>query len=153
VQQDILQAAGEIMKKMVLLLTVFASLNVFAFIDPKVGGTVTLGRGFEKNLTPHGVLFVIAKQAGPDSNPGDRSPPVAVIKIENPKFPQAFVITEQNIMMAGSSLKGPLHVIARYSPSGDALDKKGAIEGFDPKFPSTDVGNKNLNIELKNLLK
>ena len=141
------------MKKIFLFLTMFSALNAMAFIDPKVGGTVRLAAGFEKNLTPHGVLFVIAKQAGPDSNPGDHSPPIAVIKIENPKFPQAFVITEKNIMMAGTSLKGPLHVIARYSPSGDALDKKGAIEGFDPKFSSTDVGNKNLNIELKKLLK
>lgn len=141
------------MKKMLLGLTVLLSLNAFAFIDPKVGGTVTLLNGLEKSLTPNGVLFVIAKQAGPDSNPGDRTPPIAVIKIEKPKFPQAFVITEKNIMIAGSSLKGPLHVIARYSPSGDALDKKGAIEGFDPKFPSSEVGNKNLNIELKTLLK
>lgn len=138
---------------MLLGLTVLLSLNAFAFIDPKVGGTVTLLNGLEKSLTPNGVLFVIAKQAGPDSNPGDRTPPIAVIKIEKPKFPQAFVITEKNIMIAGSSLKGPLHVIARYSPSGDALDKKGAIEGFDPKFPSSEVGNKNLNIELKTLLK
>ena len=141
------------MKKMVLLLTVFVSLNVMAFIDPKVGGTVTLLKGLEKNLTPNGVLFVIAKQAGPDSNPGDHTPPVAVVKILKPKFPQAFVITEKNLLVAGSSLKGPLHVIARYSASGDALDKKRAIEGFDSKFPSTDVGNKNLNIELKNLFK
>lgn len=141
------------MKKMALLLTVFVSLNSFAFIDPKVGGTITLLKSLEKNLTPNGVLFVIAKKAGPDSNPGDRTPPIAVIKIEKPKFPQAFVITEKNIMMAGTSLKGPLFVIARYSPSGDALDKKGAIEGYDPKFLSTDVGNKNLNIELKTLSK
>lgn len=141
------------MKKIVLLLAALVSVNTFAFIDPKVGGTITLAKGLEKNLTPNGALFVIAKLAGPDSNPGDHTPPVAVIKIDKPKFPQAFVITEKNIMMAGASLKGPLHVIARYSVSGDALDKKGAIEGFDPKFPSTEVGNKNLNIELKTVLK
>jgi len=141
------------MKKIILALTIFGTLNSMAFIDPKVGGTIKLAGGLEKNLTPNGVLFVIAKKAGPDSNPADHSPPIAVVRIANPKFPQAFVITEKNIMMAGTSLKGPLHVLARYSPTGDALDKKGAIEGIDAKFPSTDVGNKNLNIELKNLLK
>jgi hypothetical protein len=141
------------MNKIVLLLTAFFALNAFAFIDPKVGGTVTLKKGLEKNLTKNGVLFVIAKQAGPDSNPGDRTPPVAVLKIENPKFPQAFVITEKNIMVTGSPFKGPFHVIARYSASGDALDKTGAIEGFDKKFPSSEIGNKNLNIELNNLYK
>lgn len=138
---------------MVLLLVTLVSFSAMAFIDPKVGGTITLAKGLEKNLTPNGALFVIAKAAGPDSNPGDHSPPIAVVKIDNPKFPQAFVITEKNIMMAGSSLKGPLHIIARYSVSGDAMDKKGAIEGFDAKNPSVDVGNKNVNIVLKTVLK
>ena len=141
------------MKFIIFILVSLSSIKSFAFIDPKVGGTVTLKKGLEKNLTKKGVLFVFAKQAGPDSNPGDRTPPVAVIKIENPKFPQAFVITEKNIMVAGSPLKGPLHVIARYSASGDAMDKTGAIEGFDKKFPSTEVGNKNLNIELNTIIK
>lgn len=141
------------MKKLFLLSALAFSVNVMAFIDPKVGGTVILAKGLEKNLTPNGVLYVIAKKAGPDSNPGDRTPPIAVVKIERPKFPQAFVISGKNVMMEGSSLTGPLHVIARYSRSGDAMDKKGAIEGFDPKFPSTEIGNKNLNIELKTVLK
>lgn len=141
------------MKKLMALLFLTLSLNAFGFIDPKVGGTVHLGKGLEKNLTPNGVLYIFAKQAGPDSNPGDRTPPVAAIKIQNPKFPQAFVIAGKNVIAQGASLKGPLHVIARYSLSGDALDKKGAIEGFDPKFPSTEIGNKNLNIELKTVLK
>lgn len=141
------------MKKLFILLSLVLSINAMAFIDPKVGGTVTLAKGLEKNLTTQGVLYVFAKKAGPDSNPGDRTPPIAAIRIVNPKFPQAFVITGKNMIIEGTSLIGPLHVIARYSISGDALDKKGAIEGFDPKFPSTEIGNKNLNIELKTVLK
>ncbi|MFA6236194.1 MAG: hypothetical protein WC635_02610 [Bacteriovorax sp.] len=141
------------MKKLFLLSALALSVNAMAFIDPKVGGTVILAKGLEKNLTSNGVLYVIAKKAGPDSSPGDRTPPVAVVRIEHPKFPQAFVITPKNVMLEGTTLAGPLHVIARYSLSGDALDKKGAIEGFDPKFPSSEIGNKNLNIELKTVLK
>lgn len=141
------------MKRLLVLLFLTLSLNAFGFIDPKVGGTIHLAKGLEKNLTATGVLYIFAKKAGPDSNPGDRTPPIAVVRVDNPKFPQAFVISEKNLMVAGTSLKGPLHVIARYSLTGDALDKKGAIEGFDPKFPSTEVGNKNLNIELKTVLK
>lgn len=138
------------MKKIILAIALMNVLPAMAFIDPKVGGTVTILKNLEKNLTPNGALFVIAKPAG-STGPG--SMPLAVIKIENPKFPQAFVITEKNLMIAGGSLKGPLTVTARYSLSGDALDKKGAIEGNDSKFPTTDVGNKNLNIQLKNVLK
>ncbi len=141
------------MKIVLVALLATLSLNVFAFNDPKVGGTVSVAKDLEKSLNPNGVLFIIAKKAGPDSNPGDHSPPVAVLKIEHPKFPQAFVLTPRNVMMVGTEFTGPLHVIARYSQSGDALDRKGALEGFDAQFPSTEMGNKNLKIVLKALLK
>jgi len=135
------------------LMVAILSSQAHAFTDPKVGGLITMKKGFENKMTKSGVLFIFAKQAGPDSGPNDRTPPVAVIKIENPKFPQAFVLTQKNVMIPGASFKGPLHVIARYSPSGDALNKSGALEGIDPKNPSTDLGNKNLNIELNVELK
>jgi hypothetical protein len=143
------------MKSLLLLFfsfMIFSSTNAFAFNDPKVGGVVTLSKGLEKNLTETGVLYIYAKRAGPDSGPNDRTPPIAVVRVEHPRFPQAFVITPKNVMIAGSELTGPVHVIARYSPTGDALNKKGAIEGIDPKFPSVELGNKNLSIELKILL-
>lgn len=136
-----------------MMVSLFIATNANAYTDPKVGGLVTLKKGFEKKITKNGVLYVFAKQAGPDSGPNDRTPPVAVIKIANPTFPQAFVITQKNVMIPGSEFKGPVHVIARFSPDGNALNKSGAIEGMDPKFPSADLGNKNLNIELNLELK
>ncbi len=137
------------MKNFISIFVLLFSVSAFAFNDPKVGGLVTLAKGLEKNIVPGGVLYVFAKKAGPDSGPNDRTPPLAVVKIENPKFPQAFVITPKNVMMAGTEFKGPVHVIARYAPTGDAMSRPGVIEGMDPKFPSTELGNKNLNIELK----
>lgn len=137
----------------VIVSAIVMSTSAHAYTDPKVGGLVTLKKGLEKKITKNGVLFIFAKQAGPDSGPNDRTPPVAVIRVANPTFPQAFVITQKNVMIAGSEFKGPFHVIARYTPSGDALVKTGGIEGMDPKFPSADLGNKNLNIELNVELK
>ena len=136
-----------------ILVSLFISTNAMAYTDPKVGGLVSLKKGLENKITKTGVLYIFAKQAGPDSGPNDRTPPVAVIRVPNPTFPQAFVITQKNVMIAGSAFQGPFHVIARYSPSGDALTKSGAIEGMDPKFPSADLGNKNLKIELNVELK
>lgn len=145
---------GEYKLKSSLFLLIFVLINpAFAFTDPKVGGMVTLKKSLETKLTKTGVLYIIAKQAGPDSGPNDRTPPVAVVKVQKPIFPQAFVITQKNVMIPGAPFRGPLHVIARYSPTGDALNKVGAIEGIDPKFVSTDLGNKNLNIELNIELK
>lgn len=124
------------------------STNAMAFTDPKVGGMITLKKGLESKLTKNGVLYVYAKQAGPDSGPNDRTPPVAVFRYPKPNFPQAFVITEKQVMIPGTKFQGPFHIIARYSPTGDALAKSGSIEGVDPKYPSVELGNKNLNIEL-----
>lgn len=137
------------MKKLMTAFILTFSVSAFAFSDPKVGGLVTLAKGLEKNIVPGGVLYVFAKKAGPDSGPNDRTPPIAAVKIENPKFPQAFVITPKNVMIQGTEFKGPVHVIARYAPTGDAMSRPGVIDGFDPKFPSTELGNKNLKIELK----
>ncbi len=137
------------MKKIFLVAIIIMNIsNSWAFTDPKVGGLVTLKSTLSKNLTKNGVLYIFAKQAGPDSGPNDRTPPVAVIKVERPSFPQAFVLTQKNVMISGTSFNGPFHVIARYSPNGDAMRSPGALEGMDPKFPSVDLGNKNLKIEL-----
>ena len=136
-----------------MMVSLFIATNANAYTDPKVGGLVTLKKGLEGKILKDGVLFIFAKQAGPDSGPNARTPPVAVIRIQNPTFPQAFVITQKNVMIPGSDFKGPLHVIARFNPSGDALNKSGAIEGMDPKFPSVELGNKKLNIELNIELK
>jgi hypothetical protein len=136
-----------------LTLSVLFFTNAYAYTDQKVGGLIKLKPGLEKKLTKTGVLYIFAKQAGPDSGPNDRTPPVAVVRVERPTFPQAFVITPKNVMIPGTPFRGPFHVIARYSPTGDALNKSGAIEGLDPKFVSSDLGNKNLNIELNVELK
>ncbi len=137
------------MKKMIILFGFFVNINSYAFIDPKIGGTIYLDSGLEKNLTPQGVLVVIAKPAG--SPP--QSSAIAMTKIKNPRFPQAFVITEKNLLVPGTSLKGALRIVARYTATSDIQNFKGGIEGFDPKFPITDVGNNNLNIQLSTLLK
>lgn len=131
-----------------LALLSMISFSANAFTDAKVGGLVTLKPEFAKKIVKGGVLYVFAKKAGPDSGPNDRTPPVAVVKIANPSFPQAFVITQKNVMIAGTPFTGPLHVIARYSPSGDAMRAPGSLEGMDNRFPSVELGNKDLKIDL-----
>lgn len=131
-----------------LFIATLISTSAFAYNDPKVGGIVTLKPAFAKKIVKGGVLYVFAKQAGPDSGPNDRTPPVAVIKIENPTFPQAFVLTQKNTMIAGTPFTGPFHVVARYSPNGDAMRAPGALEGMDNRHPSVNLGNKDLKIEL-----
>ena len=61
---------------------------------PKVGGTVLVGEKL-KGKVPEakGVLFVYARKPGVQAGP-----PLAVFRFENPRFPQAFVITAKNLI-------------------------------------------------------
>ncbi len=72
---------------------------------------------------PKGTLYIFAKKFG-----GQMPMPLAVQKIESPKFPVEFNLDESKKMMPNLPFKGPFVIIARISPSGDAMDKTG-IEG------------------------
>jgi hypothetical protein len=119
-----------------------------AFGGSSVGGVVSLPKSLEKKLTPNGVLFVFAKKAGPGVSAANGQPPMAVLKIVNPKFPQNFVLTASNVMIAGTKFEGPVRVMARYSPSGDAISSPDSLEGIDLKNQSVALGTTNLKITL-----
>lgn len=80
-----------------------------------VTGTVTLGEGMGD---PAGTLFVIIRNAGVG-----RGPPLAVKKIDNPKFPQAFQVGPGDVMMKGMPFNGPFDVQARLDADGNAMTK------------------------------
>lgn len=111
-----------------------------------LSGKITLAKGLEKDLTPNGTLFIFAKKASQADVKG--VPPLAVLRIPSPKFPVEFSLSQENAMMAGTPFEGPFVVSARYSPSGDALDKSGPEATTDAKKPLK-AGAKNIAIELK----
>ncbi len=111
-----------------------------------ISGSVDIAAAAKSKLTDKGVLFVFARKAGDDGTKG--MPPVAVLRIANPKFPQAFTLTEGNVMMPGTPFEGSLNVSARYSPSGDALDKSGP-KGNDKKNKTVKIGFAKLKIVIE----
>jgi hypothetical protein len=119
-----------------LLLALLFSIPAFA-TSGEISGDVSLAKGLA--LNSGGVLFVFAKKAG--------SPmPVAVLRVPNPKFPVHFTLSQSNAMTPGTPFVGPFSVTARYSPSGNAMDKSG-FEGSELK--PVDVGRSDVKLELK----
>lgn len=108
-----------------------------------IKGTVSIDATGAKTLTPGGALFVIARSATQTGGA-----PIAVLRIANPKFPQDFELSERNVMMPGTVFKGPMKLIARFSPNGDALDKSGPESSPSPN-ESYELGAKDIKIELK----
>lgn len=129
------------MKLTLAAFTLFFSLTSVA-APGEISGVVTVPKELEKSMTPSGVLYVMARKAG---SPGGM--PLAVARIPNPKFPQKFTMGAKDLM-SGGKFEGSLAVTARYSPTGDAMDKSGP-EGTDSKKPSVEPGETNLKIELK----
>lgn len=135
-------------KALISMTVLFWSAFSFGFTDPKVGGTVLVGEKL-KGKVPEakGVLFVYARKPGVQGGP-----PLAVFRFENPRFPQAFVITAKNLIMKEQPFVGPVEVTALYVPSGDAFNKKGGFRGQDDKRKVVDLGVKDLNITLSEAL-
>ena len=86
------------------------------------GGTIEGRLELGPNATAHvktgDTVFVIARN-------GTTNAMVAVVKLQAPdKFPLAFKLAPQNVMMAGGSLSGPIKLSARVDKDGDAISKQ-----------------------------
>jgi len=101
-----------IIKVSVLSVIMFCALNVHA---KSLSGVVSI-----KGKVPKGTLYVFAKKFG-----SAMPMPLAVQKIESPKFPLKFILDESKKMMPSLPFKGPFVIVARISPSGSAMDKSG----------------------------
>lgn len=119
-----------------LTLALLTTAPTFAATD-EISGEVTVAKGV--TIPPGGALFVMAKEPG-------KPMPVAVVRIVEPKFPFKFSLSSKNAMVAGTAFKGTYLVTARFSPTGDAMDKSGP-QGTEAKPVA--VGRSDVKIELK----
>jgi cytochrome c-type biogenesis protein CcmH len=94
-----------------------------------VTGTVSLAAGFEGKVPAGAILFVIARrgQGG--------GPPLAVKRIEAPRFPLGFSLGPDDRMIQAMPFEGPLQLSARLDTDGNAMtrepgDLQGAAQGM-----------------------
>ncbi len=100
-----------------------------------VAGKVTIAPALANQVKPTDVLFVIVKR------PGGAPRPVAAKRIDNPQFPVSFEITNADVMVQGSELRGMVDVIARLDRDGQAGPaQRGDIEGRYAKNPTLPGG-------------
>lgn len=103
--------------------------------DGVVAGKVTIAPDLAGQVRPTDVLFVIVKR------PGGAPRPVAAKRIDNPQFPVSFEITNADVMVQGSELRGMVDVIARLDRDGQAGPAQpGDIEGRYAKNPTLPGG-------------
>lgn len=106
-----------------------------------ITGQVTLTPALAAKAAGKPILYLIARTGGP-------GPPLAVVKIPNPRFPQSFTLSRQNVMMPNVPFAGSVRISARLDSDGNAGpaqpgDLVGKSEGLIP------VGAKGVTIVLR----
>ncbi|MEE2671742.1 MAG: hypothetical protein VYA54_08530 [Bdellovibrionota bacterium] len=94
-----------------------------------------------KGSAPAGVLYIFAKKFD-----GSMRMPLAVKKIESPKFPVKFTLDKSDQMMKGLPFEGPFKITARISPNGSVMDKSGVEVSTEKPVK---LGDKNIELSLK----
>lgn len=108
-----------------------------------IAGRVTIDPALADKVSPTDVLFVIVRR------PGGPPRPVAVKRIDAPRFPVAFEITNKDVMVQGSELRGMVSVVARVDKDGQAgPPQAGDLEGEFEKNPTL-VGGTDIEIMIK----
>jgi cytochrome c-type biogenesis protein CcmH len=131
----------------IALAAIAAWLGLAHVFDPKGGdgviaGQVLISPALADQVRPTDVLFVIVRR------PGGTPRPVAAKRIDNPKFPAAFEITNNDVMVQGSELRGMVDIVARLDRDGQAGPAQpGDIEGRYAKNPTL-PGGRDLEIIL-----
>lgn len=121
------------MKLRLLLLSLFFSFSASA---NSVSGIVKLDKKVEPSVTPTSVLFIYARKMGVR-----RGPPLAVLRVANPKFPYNFSLSKENAMMPGTPFKGPFELTARLTSNGDAFQRTGSFQGILSKEKGIQIGS------------
>jgi len=105
-----------------------------------ISGRVSIASELASKVSPTDTLFVIVRR------PGGQPRPLAVKRIDGPQFPVTFEITNADVMVQGSELRGMVDVVARVDKDGMAgQPKPGDMEGQYDKNPTL-PGGKDLEI-------
>ncbi len=106
-----------------------------------ISGTVSITQGLARNAVGKPALFLIARK-------GRRGPPLAVLRVRNPRFPLPYRLTKENVMVPGRSFEGKVRLTVRVDSDGSAGPPQ--PEDLEGRFPDeVEVGSANVNIVVK----
>ena len=93
---------------------------------PDISGTIKIAPRLAKKAAKVPVLFIIARTEKP-------GPPLAVVKVANPRFPFSFTISSRDVMVPGLRFEGRVRITARLDADGNAgRPVPGDMEGRAP---------------------
>ncbi len=78
-----------------------------------ISGAIEVASALQAYAQGKPVLFLIARKGG-------GGPPLAVVRVANPRFPLKFEISKQNVMIPGVPFEGMVSLLARLDADGSA---------------------------------
>ena len=103
-----------------------------------ISGTIDVAPALRDKAEGKPVLFLIARKGG-------GGPPLAVVRVANPRFPLAFEISKRNVMIPGVPFEGVVTLSARLDADGSAGPAgAGDLEGRTAQ--PVRVGQRNVRI-------
>jgi cytochrome c-type biogenesis protein CcmH len=113
-----------------------------------VSGTITIDAKLKSNIDPNAALFIIARPAG-----GAGGPPLAVKKIDKPKFPLSYSLSQENVMMQGTPFSGKINIAVRLDKDGNPTTRDaGDLSGEYKKNPAEVGRAKNADVILDQVM-
>jgi hypothetical protein len=85
-------------------------------------------------------LFIIARQAA------GSGPPLAVKKIQRPRFPLSYSLSAENMMIQGGSFTGKMNISARLDKDGDPMTREAGNVFGEYKNNPVEAGSKNVDV-------
>ena len=103
-----------------------------------ISGTIDVAPALRAKAEGKPILFLIARKGG-------GGPPLAVVRVANPRFPLAFEISKRNVMIPGVPFEGMVSLSARLDADGSAGPAgAGDLEGRTAQ--PVRVGQRNVRI-------
>jgi len=115
--------------------------------SPQITGKITIDPKLKANLDPNAALFIIARPAG-----GAAGPPLAVKKIDRPTFPLDYTLGQENVMMQGTPFIGKINITVRLDKDGNPATRGVGDMTGDYKKNPVEVGVKNADITIDQMI-
>ncbi len=109
-------------------------------------GIISLGSDLKPDDVAGRSLFIIVKARQKDGGQALAGPPLAVMRIPNPAFPNMFNLSTDNNMMGTEFYAGDIVVIARLDKDGVAGPKQ--ADDFETSVPVSSKDSRKVNLTI-----
>jgi cytochrome c-type biogenesis protein CcmH/NrfG len=116
--------------------------------NQQITGKVTVDARLKDSVNSQATLFIIARAAE-----GGGGPPLAVKKIDRPVFPLSYSLGPENVMMQGRPFSGKVMIAVRLDKDGNPTTREAGDLIGEHKSNPVDVGSKNVDIVLDQVVK